>query len=81
MRIRAEIVADFFERVLVGDQLFRVGKIDAVVAGVPVRRAGDAHVHFLRAGFAQIHHARARRGAAHDRVIHHHHALSRPPPP
>ncbi len=70
MRVRAEVVADFVERVLVGDELFRIGKVDAVVAGVLVRRAGDAHVDFLRAGLAQIHDARARRGAAHDRVIH-----------
>lgn len=35
-----------------------------------------AHVHFLGAVFAEIHHAGAGGCAAHDRVVHHHHPLA-----
>ena len=51
---------------LVRDQLLRIGKIDPVMAGKPMRRTTHSHVHFLRAGFAQVHNARTRRRAAHD---------------
>ena len=56
-------------RALVGEELVRIGKIDAVMAGVLVRRAGDAHVDFLGAGLAQIDHAGAGGGAADDGII------------
>ena len=56
---------------------FGIGEVDAVVAGETVRRTTDADVDFLRPGVAQVHHARARRGAAHDRVIDDDHALAR----
>ena len=74
--VDAEIFADFLHRHLVRDQLFRIGKIDAVMAGEPVRRTAHAHVHFLRAGFAQIDDAGARGRSAHDRIVDHHDAFS-----
>ena len=75
--VDAEIFADLIHRHLIGDQFFRIGKIDAVMAGETVRRATHAHVNFLRAGFAQVHDARARGRAAHNRIIHHDDAFSR----
>ena len=64
-------------RKLVRDEVLGIGEIDAVMAGKAVRRTTDADVHFLRAGVAQVHHARAGGGAAHDRVIDHDDALAR----
>ena len=40
------------------------------------RRAGDAHVHLGRAGFADHLHDLQRRGAAHDRIVDEHDALA-----
>src|SRR5688572_15598113 len=56
-RIGAKIFADFFVRELVGEEFLGIGEIDAVMAGVAMRRTGNAHVHFLRAGFTQVDHA------------------------
>ena len=41
------------------------------MAGEAVRRAAHPHVDFLRAGFAQIDHARAGGRSAHDRIVDH----------
>src|SRR5205823_7546375 len=74
--INTEIFADVIHRHLIGDQLFRVWKIDAVMTGEPMWRTAHAHVHFFGAGLAQVHHARPRCRAAHDRVVYNHHAFS-----
>jgi len=41
-----------------------------------VRRTANAHVHFLRSGLTQVHYARPRGCATHDRVIQNHDAFS-----
>ena len=41
-----------------------------------MRRTTHPHVHFLRAGFAQVHDARPRGRSAHDRIVHHDDAFS-----
>ncbi len=64
--VDAEIIADFFHRHLIGDQLLRIWKINAVMTGESMGRTADPDVHFLRAGLAEIHNARARRRAADD---------------
>ena len=74
--IGAEIFSDFVHRALVGEKLFGIGKVDAVIAGKFVRRTTDAHVNFLRAGLSQGDYSRAGRRAAHDRVIHDNHAFA-----
>src|SRR5690606_12752579 len=53
------------------DELGRVGKIDAEVAGVTDGRTTDAQVDFTGAGPAKLFHLAAGRRAAHDRVIDH----------
>src|SRR5438034_2205295 len=74
--VHTKIFADIFHRHLVRDQFFRVWEIDPIVTGKPVGRTTDAHVHFFCTGLAQVHHARPRGGAAHDRVVHNDHAFS-----
>src|SRR6266550_654095 len=64
--VHTKIFADVFHRHLVRDQFFRVREIDAVMAGEAMWRATHAHVHFFCTGLAQVHHARARSGAADD---------------
>ena len=70
-----EIFADLIHRALVREQVLRIGKIDAVMAGEPVRGTTDPHVDFRRARLAHVHHARPRGRAAHDRIVHDDHAL------
>ena len=71
-----EIFADFRHRFLVRDQFFRIGKIDPVMAGKAMRRTTHPHVHFLRAGFAQVDDAGARGRSPNDRIVDHHDAFS-----
>src|SRR5438067_1550125 len=63
-----KICTDFFHRHLVRDQLLRIGKIDAVVTSEPVRRTTHSHVHFLRAGLAQIYYPSTRSRATHNGI-------------
>src|SRR5262249_28874655 len=74
--VHTEIFADFLHRHLVRDQLLRIGKIDAVMAGEPMRRTAHSHVHFLRAGFAQIYNTCSRGRPPNDRIVDHYHPLS-----
>src|SRR5206468_12633822 len=74
--VDVQILADVFHGHLVGDQLVRVREIDAIVAGKAVRRTTDAHMHFGRAGLAQINHARPGGGSTNDGIVHHHHSLA-----
>ena len=67
--IGLEILGDFLVGKLVGDQVLGIGKVDAVVARVPVRGTADADVDFLGPGLAQVHDPRPRRGAAHDGIV------------
>src|SRR5438034_11130367 len=46
------------------------------MAGKSVWRATHAHVHLLRSGLAQVHHAGAGGRAAHDGIVHNHYAFS-----
>src|SRR4030095_6964982 len=69
--IDIEILADFFHRHLVSDQLFRIGKIDPVVTGETMRRTTHPQVHLLRARFSQVDDARSRGGPTHNRIVHH----------
>src|SRR5206468_6547894 len=46
------------------------------MARKPMWRTAHAHVHFSGSGLAKIHHAGARSGAAHDRVVYNHDAFS-----
>src|SRR5262245_57888526 len=64
--VHTKIFADVFHRHLVRDQFFRVREIDAVMAGEPVWRTTDAHVHLFRPGLTQIHHSGARSSAPDD---------------
>ena len=50
--------------------------VDAEVAGVRDRRAGDPHVHLGRAGVAHELDERSGGRAAHEGVVDHHHALA-----
>ena len=52
------------------------GRIHAVEAGRNGGRAGDAQVHFARAGLPHHAHDLAAGGAAHDGIVHQHHALA-----
>ena len=75
-RIGFDEAADLFDGVVGGDQLALVRRVDAVEAGRNRRRAGDAQMHFARAGLP--HHADdlAAGGAADDGIVHQHHALA-----
>ena len=64
--IHAEIFTEILHRHLIGDQFFRIGNIDSVVAGEPVWWTAHPHMHLLGAGLAQVHHARPRSRAAYD---------------
>src|SRR6185503_16512324 len=48
--IDPDVLADLLDRVVGGDQVLRVGEVDAVVAAVLRGRAGDAEVDLLGAG-------------------------------
>src|SRR5438132_3328434 len=69
--VDAEIFADFFHRHLIRDQLLRIGKINSVMAGEPVRRTAHPHMHFLGAGLAQVYHASAAGRAAQNCMVDH----------
>src|SRR5438046_561624 len=69
--IDIEILADFFHRHLVSDQLFRIGKIDPVMAGETMRRTTHSQMHLFRACFSQVDDARSRGGPTHNRIVHH----------
>src|SRR5258707_12466878 len=56
--IDIEILADFFHRHLVSDQLFRVREVDSVMTGKAVWRTNYPPGPFLRARFSQIHDSR-----------------------
>src|SRR5439155_7268081 len=58
--IDIEVLADFFHRHLVSDQLFRIGKIDPVMAGETMRRTTHSQMHLFRACFSQVDDARSR---------------------
>ena len=75
-RVGADVLADLLDALLCGDQLLARRHVDAHVAGVGDRRAGDPHVDLGRAGVAQHLHEWARGGAAHDRVVDHHDPLA-----
>src|SRR2546423_14014946 len=46
------------------------------MTGEPVRRTTHAHVHFLRAGFAEVHPPGPRRRSANNRIVHYHDSLT-----
>ena len=54
---------------LVGDELLRIGEVDAVVAGVSMRGATDAEVNLLGSSLTEIYHAGLSRSATDDRII------------
>src|SRR4051794_8208826 len=71
-----KVSADLFHWHLVRDQLFRVGKIDSVVAGEAMRRGAYPHMDFLCSCFAQGYDASAGRSPADNGVVHYHDAFS-----
>ena len=68
-RVRLELLGDLVDRPLVGDHLLARRHVDAVVAGVPDRRRGDAEVDLGRARVAKHPDDLAGRVAADDRVV------------
>ena len=75
--VHLDVIAHALHIHLRRQQLGTFRRVDAIEAAVPGRRAGDAHVHLLRAGLAQHLHDLHRCGAAHDRIIDQHDALAR----
>ena len=75
-RIGIEILANFVDRVIRGHQLVPVREVDAIHAGVHVRRATDHLMNFFSSGFFEVIDARFASSAADDRVIHDDHALA-----
>src|SRR6266705_4745931 len=52
--IDIEILADFFHRHLVSDQLFRIGKIDSVMTCETMGGPTHPQMHLFRACFSQV---------------------------
>src|SRR5437870_1952004 len=58
------------------DELLASWSVDAVVTRTGDRRRADAHVNLTRSRRAHERDQPARRGAAHDRIVHHDNALA-----
>jgi hypothetical protein len=71
-RVAAHILAHFLQRMGCRQQVLAVRRVDTVIVWPRNRRAGDAHMHFLRA--ALVHHLYdlARGRPAHDAVVDQH---------
>ena len=74
-RIGIEVAANFFQRMIGRHELAAVGEIDAVHAGVHVRRTTDQHVHLCRSRFLKVVHSSLAGRPADDGVIYDDHAL------
>src|SRR5579864_2845644 len=74
--IGADEFANFFNRIVRGDQFEFRGRVHAVMAGRHGGRTTDAHVDFGGAGVAHHAHDFAAGGAANDGIIHEHDALA-----
>ena len=75
-RIRLDILANLFETLVGGDQVFLVRRIDAVKAGRDRRWAGDAQMHFRRARGPHHPHDLTRGGSADNGIVDQDHALA-----
>src|SRR5579885_1158047 len=77
-RIRADVAADFLDRVRGCEQFLARGRIDSVEARMRGRRRRDSHVDFARARLPQHRDNLAKRGAAPQRVLDKNDALVAP---
>ena len=67
--VGANVFTNFFDGLVGCDQFVALCCVDPIVARIQDRWAGDKHVHFGSAAFAQKRHKAAAGGAADDGVI------------